>query len=155
MFTGRRRPTAALHLFLSVREPVFQAEPGHLRTEAARCARELMAARVTAGKKPNQASRSRATPESSFSSCHLKRRSTRTERARIAAASTPATVEAGKGAVAIPPIAGVDAIRISPIDEAKTQPPGRENHRCRRSRFVRVVASLLGDVGNKRVSNRV
>jgi hypothetical protein len=33
--------------FLSVREPVFQAEPGHLRTEAARCARELMPARVT------------------------------------------------------------------------------------------------------------
>src|ERR1700678_4003009 len=60
----------------------------------------------------------------------------------IAAARTLSTVEAGKGAIAIPPIASVEAIRRSPIDEATTQPPGRDDHRCRRSRLVEGVARL-------------
>ena len=59
-----------------------------------------------------------------------------------AVANVPATIEAGKGLMAIPPTAIVEAIRISAIDEAMTQELGREDHRCRRSRFVYAVAWL-------------
>ena len=50
-----------------------------------------------------------------------------------AAASVPATIQTGKGVIAIPPIANVEAIRISATDETASQRLGREPHRCRRS----------------------
>ncbi len=46
-----------------------------------------------------------------------------------AAVSVPTTIQAGKGAIAIPPIASVEAIEISAIDERMSQLLGREDHR--------------------------
>jgi hypothetical protein len=46
-----------------------------------------------------------------------------------AAARVPATIKAGKGVIAIPPTANVEAIRRSPTDEAMSQALGREDQR--------------------------
>ena len=49
-----------------------------------------------------------------------------------AAASVPATTKAGKGVIAIPPTASVEAIAISAKDDTATQRLGLEPHKCRR-----------------------
>ena len=46
----------------------------------------------------------------------------------IAAASVPATTQAGKGVIAIPPTANVEAIKRSATDETTSQKLGREDH---------------------------
>jgi nitrogen regulatory protein PII len=54
----------------------------------------------------------------------------------IAAVSVATTTDAGKGVIAIPPMAKMVAIRTSLTDEAATQTLGREDHRRPRARFV-------------------
>jgi len=49
-----------------------------------------------------------------------------------AAASVPATTRAGKGVIAMPATAKVEAIRRSATDERRSQMLGREDHRWRR-----------------------
>jgi hypothetical protein len=46
-----------------------------------------------------------------------------------AAASVPATTHAGKGVIAMPPIANVEAIRRSATDEMMSQILGWDDHR--------------------------
>jgi hypothetical protein len=53
----------------------------------------------------------------------------------IAATSIPATTKMGKGAIAIPHIASVDAINKSSTDDPMSHMLGVEDHRCLRSRF--------------------
>ena len=52
----------------------------------------------------------------------------------IAAPNTQATMVAGKGAIRTPRIASVLKSVMSRMDDAISQEPGRELHRCRRSR---------------------
>ncbi len=56
----------------------------------------------------------------------------KTKAKAAAAASVPATTKAGKGVIAIPPTANVEAIAISATDDTASQRLGREPHRCRR-----------------------
>jgi len=53
-----------------------------------------------------------------------------------AAADVPTTNETGRAAMAIPPTANIEAIRISTTDDAASQMLGREGHSRRRSRLV-------------------
>jgi hypothetical protein len=56
----------------------------------------------------------------------------KTKAKATAAASTPATTEAGMAVMAIPPTANVEAITISTMDDTASQRLGREPHKCRR-----------------------
>ena len=49
-----------------------------------------------------------------------------------AAASVQAIVRTGRGIMAIPPTANIEAIRISAADAAASHGLGREPHMCRR-----------------------
>ena len=51
-------------------------------------------------------------------------------------ASVLTTTKADKGVIAIPPMANVDAITRSVMDETTTQTLGREDHSRWRSRLV-------------------
>lgn len=54
----------------------------------------------------------------------------------VAAASIPPTAKKGRGAMAIPQVASVEAISTSTADDAMSHKLGREDHMRRRSRLV-------------------
>ena len=54
----------------------------------------------------------------------------------IAAPNTQATMVAGKGAIRMPWIASVLKSVMSRRDDAISQEPGRELHKCRRAREI-------------------